>query len=407
MTIEYLPVGIACNLSCSYCYQDPMREAGNINVPRDWSKVKKVLEQLGSSFAVFGGEPLLAPIEHLEEVWRFGFERFGSNGIQTNGVLISDAHIDLFERYRVGVGISIDGPAGLNKARCSDEETERVEVAIRKLVARNIIPSLIVTIHRANSDLDTLLHWLDGLAVQNVNFHNLEIDCGREELALSEVESIEIFSVLYEWSKTTTKRVEPFCDIKKLLTERHPNVSCVWNACDPLTTSAVQGVGPDGSRSNCGRTNKDGVNWVKADEAGMERTLLLYQTPQEYGGCKGCKYFAFCKGQCPGTAIDGDWRNRTRDCRLWYHLFQMIEKDVPHPLDGSIYDCSGDFHGDSPHKDVPHGDAHGDHTDTTRVPGVYIPDGLPAARVLKNSMGQQRPEVYLGIQNPEDQRCLD
>lgn len=373
MTVEYLPVGIACNLSCKYCYQDPMRAAGNINAPRNWTKAKEVLEQLGSSFAVFGGEPLLTSIEHLEEVWRFGFERFGSNGIQTNGVLITDAHIDLFERYNVSVGISIDGPPELNRARCSDEETKRAEEAIRKLAARRIIPSLIVTIHRTNSDLGKLLPWLDSLPIQCVNFHNLEIDHPESDLILSERETIDIFSVLYEWSKTCRKRVEPFVDIRKLLTERNPNVSCVWNACDPLTTPAVQGVGADGSRSNCGRTNKDGVNWVKADEHGDERTYILYHTPWEFGGCKGCKYFAFCKGQCPGTGIGGDWRNRTRDCGLWYHLFALVSKDVDNPLDGSCYvfDQGSASHGDAPHQDSPHGDSHGDHTDFG-VKGTFL-----------------------------------
>ena len=84
-----------------------MRDAGNINVPRNWERVQK---QLTGEFTVFGGEPLLAPIEHLEEVWKFGFERYGKNGIQTNGTLITDQHIDLFKRYNVQIGISVDGP---------------------------------------------------------------------------------------------------------------------------------------------------------------------------------------------------------------------------------------------------------------------------------------------------------
>jgi uncharacterized protein len=32
-----------------------------------------------------------------------------------------------------------------------------------------------------------------------------------------------------------------------------------------------------------------------------------------------------CKGQCPGTAIDGDWRNRTENCELWKGLFRHLE----------------------------------------------------------------------------------
>ena len=35
-----------------------------------------------------------------------------------------------------------------------------------------------------------------------------------------------------------------------------------------------------------------------------------------------------CKGQCPGTSIDHDWRNRTEHCDLWKQLFRDIEDSL-------------------------------------------------------------------------------
>jgi uncharacterized protein len=35
-----------------------------------------------------------------------------------------------------------------------------------------------------------------------------------------------------------------------------------------------------------------------------------------------------CKGQCPGTAIDGDWRNRTEHCEVLKALFEDLEKEL-------------------------------------------------------------------------------
>jgi len=367
MTVEYLPVGIACNISCKYCYQDPMRDAGNINVPRQWPKVKEVLTRYGTDFSVFGGEPLLTPIDHLREVFEFGYSNFGKNGIQTNGSLITDEHIALFQEFNVHVGISIDGPRDMNLVRCSLTLTDRTERAIDILCAANRPPSLIITIHKGNNDLQRLVGWLTSLQEQGIrsfNFHELEVECGKEHIALSEDRNIETFLELYEWSKKTNTYASPFIDIQKLLTTENPNVSCVWNACDPLTTAAVQGVNPDGVMSNCGRTNKDGINWVKADTPGTERYLSLYYTPQEYGGCRGCKYFAFCKGHCPGTAINGDWRNRTVNCKLWYTLFERIAQDntclspeIVKRLEQRLITSN------TSHGDVPHGDSHGDHTD--------------------------------------------
>jgi uncharacterized protein len=82
----------------------------------------------------------------------------------------------------------------------------------------------------------------------------------------------------------------------------------------------------NGQRSNCGRTNKDGIDFLKASTPGYERYIALYHTPQANGGCKDCRFFLVCKGQCPGTAIDGDWRNRTEHCEVWKKLFRLIEE---------------------------------------------------------------------------------
>jgi uncharacterized protein len=387
MTVEYLPVGISCNISCSYCYQDPMREAGNINVKRDWNKVRDQLDRLGSDFSVFGGEPLLAPISHLDEVFEYGYKKFGKNGIQTNGSLITDEHIKLFTKYNVQVGISIDGPGKLNNTRCNSELTEKTLNAIARLCDLNHYPSLITTIHKGNSDLSVLIPWFEALrdmGVRYLNLHELEVECGNENLALSEDENIRVYLELYEWSKLCRMTVMPFCDIKAMLTEMHPNVTCTWNACDPLTTPAVQGISPSGDMSNCGRTNKDGVNWIKGDTQGHERYIALYHTPQEYGGCKDCKYFAFCKGHCPGTAIEGDWRNRTVNCRFWYSLFEQIENDLVKSNVKILTPCDKKelerrlFATWQNHQDVPHGDAHGDsphgddHGDHTDIPVVFL-----------------------------------
>jgi uncharacterized protein len=106
--------------------------------------------------------------------------------------------------------------------------------------------------------------------------------------------------------------------------------SCIWLGCDPYTTNAVRGIEGDGQYSNCGRVNKNGINYVKSDTKGFERYIALYKTPQKYGGCKGCRFFLMCKGNCPGTSIAGDWRNRSEYCKIWKTLYRKIEKKYPH-----------------------------------------------------------------------------
>lgn len=343
MTVEVRPLSVQCNLGCHYCYQNPQRQAGNVPGRYDLDAIKAAVEAEGGPFALFGGEPLLVPIADLEALFSWGLARFGGNGIQTNGTLLTPAHVDLFRRYRVHVGISVDGPDELNDLRWQGtlertrEATRRTLAAIRTLCAAQIVPSIIVTLHRQNATptrLPRLAAWLrelDALGVSSVRLHALESesDVMRSLYGLSERENIEamLFIARLE-SELPRLRFDLFREAEALLSGRDRAVSCVWRACDPYTTSAVRGVEGNGQRSNCGRTNKEGIDFEKSDMPGYERALMLRRTERGTGGCRGCRFFIFCKGQCPGTAIDGDWRNRSEHCELWFALFEHVERTM-------------------------------------------------------------------------------
>jgi uncharacterized protein len=305
--------------------------------------MKAAVEQEGGPFTLFGGEPLLVPLADLEDLFAWGFERWGRNSIQTNGTLLTDAHIELFARYKVSVGVSMDGPGPLNDVRWhgslekTREATARTQNAIERLCQAGIAPSVIVTLHRGNATEDklpTLYDWvrtLSELGVRWMRLHLLESETQfvRERFALSDDENIAaLVGFLALESKLDRLHFDIFEDMRRMLLGRDQSTTCIWNACDPYTTRAVRGVEGNGQRSNCGRTNKDGVDWVKAELPGYERYLALYHTPQDAGGCSGCRFFLMCKGQCPGTAIDGDWRNRTEHCAVWKHLYALLEREL-------------------------------------------------------------------------------
>jgi uncharacterized protein len=326
-------------------------------------------------------------------------------------VLINDNHVRMFREYQVQVGISIDGPGELNDVRWAGtlertrQDTAKTEAAIERLCREGMPPSLIVTLHRGNATADKLpvLHeWfrqLEAMGITSARLHDLEVDADDvgAAYALSHDENMAAFLGFAALeTELSTLRFDVFDDMRNLLLGNDDQTTCVWNACDPLTTRAVRGVEGTGQSSNCGRTNKDGIDFVKAPVEGFERYLALYHTPQEHGGCSGCRFFIMCKGQCPGTAIDGDWRNRTRDCELWKGMFRHVEEGMLdaglQPLSASAErrDIEGAFldlwsagrsltiagtrrwmdeggrdpagvpadgvHGDSPHGDSPHGD---------------------------------------------------
>ncbi|MGG2362318.1 hypothetical protein ACE4Z5_25580, partial [Salmonella enterica] len=81
---------------------------------------------------------LMMRFEDLEELFAWGFAQYGKASIQTNGVLIEDRHVELFRRYKVDIGISLDGPGALNDARWHKglEKIRRATAAVESAIAK-------------------------------------------------------------------------------------------------------------------------------------------------------------------------------------------------------------------------------------------------------------------------------
>ena len=347
MSLELSPMGVTCNLSCPYCYEHPMREAGNFlagdaKKPYDVDLMIESLSKHNSRFSLFGGEPLLTAIEDLEKIWKWGYDRYQFNGIQTNGTLITDQHIELFKKYKVHVGISVDGPDELNDTRWAgslENTRKRTAMSMRaidRLLEEGHIPSFIVTLHKLNASperLPRLKDWfreMDRRGVYSSRLHPLEIEYSGigDTLALSPERNAQVMLEMAELELSLKNlKFDLFGDMKKILLGQDNDVTCTFHNCDPYTTDAVQGVDGMGNLGNCGRSNKEGIDFIKSEQRGYERQMALYHTPQEHGGCKDCRFFIMCKAQCPGTGINQDWRNRTDGCLMFYTLFEHFEKD--------------------------------------------------------------------------------
>lgn len=350
MTIELRPLGVSCNLSCTYCYQEPMRLA-NGNKPKkyDIEKMLKIVESLNHEFSLFGGEALLIPKKDLEKLFKRGYELFGGTGIQTNGTLIDDDHIELFKKYNVRVGVSIDGPNELNELRevrgksgnkeATLEATQKTIDNILKLKRNGIECAVIITLHRANASKERLprllsfMRWLGDIGVRYGNIHTLEVDetmPDKDKYVLTQEENIYAMLEIAKFLKENTDLdYQPFTDIYNSMKGDDTQTNCTWNNCDHMNTQAVYGIEGDGGLSNCGRTNKEGIDWYKADGPfGYERYISLYHTPHEYGGCKGCRFFILCGGSCVGEGIDYDFRNKTIHCETQKALLSYYEKVV-------------------------------------------------------------------------------
>lgn len=105
-----------CQLRCRYCYMSA-GEAPEADLdPEVFAAAARNLGvNAGTEIQIAGGEPLLAPdvVEAIAaHAHRLGCARIS---VQTNGVAIDDRFIGLARRYRLGVGVSLDGPPEVNE----------------------------------------------------------------------------------------------------------------------------------------------------------------------------------------------------------------------------------------------------------------------------------------------------
>ncbi|QOV18985.1 radical SAM protein [Blautia liquoris] len=143
-----------CNLHCAGCYA---RANGNCSDRRveimdkkDWSKVFAEADKLGISFILLaGGEPLIRKdvIKLAGQCENMVFPIF------TNGTMINDEYIELFDSHRNLVPVlSIEGNAVETDRRRGEGIAEKVTQVILKLKKRGILFGMSITVTSENKD---------------------------------------------------------------------------------------------------------------------------------------------------------------------------------------------------------------------------------------------------------------
>ncbi|MFD5725356.1 FxsB family radical SAM/SPASM domain protein [Streptomyces sp. NBC_00523] len=165
-----------CNIACDYCY---MYEAAD----QSWRSRPKVISTgtitaLANRLAehardhalesirvvLHGGEPLLAGRDTLEDVVtavRAAVPVEVNFALQTNGVLLTKANLDLLSKHRVGIGVSLDGgPAHHDRhrrfanGRGSYDDVERGLQALAADAYRPLFRGLLAAVDLANDPVE-------------------------------------------------------------------------------------------------------------------------------------------------------------------------------------------------------------------------------------------------------------
>lgn len=174
-----LKVASRCNLACDYCYvyrgpdqtwrQRPMRMSpATIEATATRIGEHARVHQLDEVLVVLhGGEPLLAGPEVVSHVITAVKDAMppGTRAdlvLQTNGVLLDHAFLELFARHRIRVGISLDGTRAANDrhrnhahSRSSYPDVVRALRLLGSQEYRSLFAGLLCTIDLENDPIET------------------------------------------------------------------------------------------------------------------------------------------------------------------------------------------------------------------------------------------------------------
>jgi uncharacterized protein len=360
---------IMCHGGCLGCYEKAARESGQEPKFEIDKVIKTLTEQMAldkenkwNSPTLHGGEPLLLPIAEIELILKTIFDKYGKSGIQTSGALITAEHVKLFVQYKTCVGVSIDGDtpeanAGRWNAPGFDaaEMTKRTLTNLEILKLAEVETSAIVVLRKCNAGSGPLRWDLIDFAMDLKNKYGVKSIRFNPVIAFDERteknEQLDNYNVFETYKKLLIKTIAddtlqwyPMLDFVRGL--NGGKTECIFGECDPWATEAEIPILGDGSLSVC--MKREGM--ILRTEKSRARYEMLPQVNHDAGGCKGCFWWPYCKGGCPGAGIGGDWRNRTRFCEANKATFEFVSAlPLFNPTRAAAVGSDG--HGDREHGD--------------------------------------------------------
>lgn len=308
------PAGGGCNLDCRYCFYRKNHAAGMMSD----ETAARVLAQYaalpfdGKSVALQGGEPLLAFGSGIFQMLdSCPFEK----SVQTNATLVTDEVAGFLAHGGWLVGASLDGPKPLNRLR--GDSFDAAVRGIGKLEEAGVDYNLLTVVSKANvaHPRDVYLFLRDNFATRRHQY----IECTGPCDGITGEEWGEFLVGLFdEWVKRDSRAVSVrlFDSIVSQMLRGRPTQCSFSPDCRHHLV-----VEHDGSVYPCdfhvrpetrlGSITADSLADIAESPAyrrfAEKKTACLPET------CRICRYFEFCRGDCP--------RNAQRLCAGWRRFF--------------------------------------------------------------------------------------
>jgi uncharacterized protein len=277
-----------------------------------------------------GGEPLLNP-DYIEQVCQYAATNSNEAvfQIQTNATLITKAIARMLKRYRIGVGVSLDGSIETNDYQRGS--TRAAIEGIRLLFSEGITVNLNAVV--TNHNVDRLNELVD-MAIYLGNVHGIGLDLFRkagraldEKCQVSEASSDSLrmgLQNLYKYLKTVNHVVKPAIIVREFEKARvYPQNSddSVLHYC-----YAAQGqsyvVLPNGDVYPCGSLAGQKQYAMGNVHNSVKPISIQCKKPKT---CLSCEYASYCPGGCPSRGLLNGGFDEL-DCVMRKTTFQLTTK---------------------------------------------------------------------------------
>lgn len=341
----------SCNLRCKYCY---VKNKDNANAVLNHKDIKnlclsleKVFQYNGSQktkIILHGGEPLMIPINILE---MFLEEIFNLNNnvqinLQTNLTLLNENHCNLFEKYKIKVGFSIDGyNIEQNQFRVDKYGNNIFELVMKKYKyaqERGINLGAIITINRTHINHEQEL--LNFIQEKNLKCNiRPAYPTSNNNFYLTPYEYAMFFNNMFDlWYYNEKLNSFLIKDFENEILEVLNKKACKSCSESVDCSKSFLSVDPEGECYVCNRLygidefyignllNKSLDDIIqKSNDKLAKRWLYLKDN-----NCKECNIKKFCHGGCPAISYSssGNYLNQDYFCVSYQIIKEHIKSKV-------------------------------------------------------------------------------
>lgn len=344
----------SCNLKCAYCYAANGKDGVMSYDTLKNTITRAALLNRQCHFIWHGGEPLLAGIDFFEKVVALESEfkecTF-TNGIQTNGTLLTNSMLDFFEANNFRIGFSLDGnrfchdstrPYKSGKSSFADTLYWMKEVKRRGIggggicVLNKTTASNIKDIYDFSKQ-EKINFQYNPLLPEGRAFFDKTLELSTDELARA---YIELFDLWFEDSdrpnisffSNIVNSINNLCNQKKV--EAYD--CALKNKCQ----YSIIAIAANGDIYPCGRfVGNKNFSYGNVNENLSTESLLNNSVRKEFitrhkglNECMNCRYISMCNSGCPNSAFSvfGTIMHKDPFCESYRQLFSHVENKLEH-----------------------------------------------------------------------------